>query len=259
MIDINREPGDYKYTLQKVGFIKIKHNILYLSRKNEPTPTIAEFSILSELKRDIRGVHMSRPVRMLQYFDTHICSDENIVEFLHKILETCETDEVFFEMEYDHELKKKAPITDTWGSRYYKIIKKKNIHKEHGILDDCIVLTIPVTTSCACSKAISNYSSHNQRGYVTVTLHNPHNAVIEDIIELVESAASSPIFPVLKRADEKYVTEQVYDNARIVEDLARIVAEKIDRHIATNYFKIRCRIEESILPYDSYAEVEVKK
>lgn len=258
MIDINREPGDYKYALQKVGFIKIKHNILYLSRQHEHIPTIAEFSILSALKKDIRGVHMSRPVRMLQYFDTHICSDENIAEFLSTILEECETDEVSFEMEYEHELKKKAPITDIWGSRYYRIIKKINIHKDHGIINDCIILTVPVTTSCACSKAISDYSSHNQRGFVTVTLQNPRNAVIEDIIELVESAASCPIFPVLKRADEKYVTERVYDNARIVEDLARIVAEKIDQHLAPNYFKICCRIEESILPYDSYAEVEVK-
>ena len=141
MIDINREPGDYKYALQKVGFIKIKHNILYLSRQHEHIPTIAEFSILSALKKDIRGVHMSRPVSMLQYFDTHICSDENIAEFLSTILEECETDEVSFEMEYEHELKKKAPITDIWGSRYYRIIKKINIHKDHGIINDCIILS----------------------------------------------------------------------------------------------------------------------
>lgn len=259
MIDINREPGDYKYALHKVGFIKVKHNMLYLTKQKGEVPTVANFSVLAGLKREIRGVHMSRPVRMLKYFDTHICSDENILKFLYSILQQCETDEVYFEMEYEHELKKKAPITDIWGSRYYRVIRKKTLHKEWGIIDDFIVLMIPVTTSCACSKAISDYSSHNQRGYVTVTLRNTEGMLIEDVVELVESAASSPIYPVLKRADEKYVTEKVYDNARLVEDLIRNVAEKIDRHIATDYFKIICRIEESILPYDSYAEIEVQK
>ena len=258
MIDINKEYGDYKFALQKVGFIKIKHNITYLNRLKEEIPTIAEFSVLTALKREIRGVHMSRPVRMLEYFDTHACSDENIEVFLHKILRQCETEKVSFEVEYEYEQRKKSPITDIWGSQYYHIKKEKILDKDLGMIENLLILTIPVTTSCSCSKAISDYSSHNQRGYVTVCLCDTASVCIEDVIELVESAASSPIFPILKRADEKYVTEMVYDNDRIVEDLARNVAKKLDQNISTHYFKVTCRIEESILPYDSYAEVEVR-
>ncbi len=259
MIDINRIPGDYKFSLHKVGFIRVKHNMKYLTKQKEILSSVGKFSILSDLRREIRGAHMSRPVRMLEYFDTHVYSNDNVVEFLQNVLQQCETEKVYFELEYEHEKKKRAPITGILASRYYNVIWKKSLQKDLGVILDLLVLTIPVTTSCACSKAISDYSSHNQRGYVTVSLSCRTEIWVEDIIDLVESAASCPIYPVLKRDDEKYVTETVYDNPNLVEDLVRNVAEKLCGKIDTDYFKVICRIEESILPYDSYAEVEFRR
>lgn len=259
MIDINKIQGDYEFALHKVGFIKVKHKIMYLSKNQEIVSTVGKFSILTDLGRDVRGVHMSRPVRMLEYFDVHVYSNEDIEEFFKNVIEQCETEEVYFEMEYEHEKKVKAPISGTLGSRYYQVILKKSFHKDLGIKEDILVLTIPVTTSCACSKAISDYSSHNQRGYVTVSLSCTEAIWIEDIIDVIESVASCPIFPVLKREDEKYVTETVYDNPNLVEDLVRNVAGKLCENVLIDYFKVTCRIEESILPYDSYAEIEVRK
>jgi GTP cyclohydrolase I len=163
-------------------------------------------------------------------------------------------------MEFDYFIKKKAPVSGFEGTMPYKCRFEASLNNilENGTSDYDFILTVevPVTTLCPCSKEISKASAHNQRGYVNVSLRYSEIVWIEDVIEMVEAVSSCELYPILKRVDEKYVTEKAYENPRFVEDMVRMAAERLYEDERVNWFRVSSRHQESIHPHDAYASFE---
>ncbi|MEI6705137.1 MAG: GTP cyclohydrolase I FolE2, partial [Deltaproteobacteria bacterium] len=151
---------------------------------------------------------------------------------------------------------KKAPVTGAEGLLDYGVVFEVNAEREK--VDFIVTVEVPVTTLCPCSKAISARGAHNQRGVVTFSVRFNEPVWIEDLIELVEESASSELFSLLKRPDEKHVTEQAYDNPVFVEDLVRNVALRANQHERLTWFRVEAENFESIHNHNAYAQIEQK-
>ena len=264
MLDIQNTKGEYKYKINKVGISNVFYPITVKNKKGMPVPTVGNLSMSVSLEQDLKGANMSRLPILLSEFgeNTWELGDikEDVKTLMLSMIKKMESKDGYLEMEFDFFLKKKAPISDFQGIMPYKCKINGSLHLEPSTEYDFILsVEVPVTTLCPCSKAISEYSAHNQRGYVQVSLRYSDLMHIEDIIELVESSASCDIYPILKRIDEKYVTEKAYENPRFVEDMVRIVAEKLDEDDRVNWFTISSRHQESIHTHDAFAVIEITK
>jgi GTP cyclohydrolase I len=179
-----------------------------------------------------------------------------------KVSSILESNDSQLDVEFDYFCDKVAPVSGYKSIMNYRckiecLMTKTINHKK----DFSMVLTVevPITTLCPCSKEISNHSAHNQRSYVTVAIKSFSNIWIEEIVEMVESASSSELYPILKRVDEKYVTEKAYENPRFVEDIVRITADKLYNDSRISWFKIKSIHFESIHNHNAFAEIEYKE
>ena len=264
MEDIQNTKGDYKYKINKVGISNMIYPISLKNKKGVPVNTVCNLSMSVSLERDMKGINMSRlPILLSETGeDTWELTDikEEIKAFMLSMTKVMGSKDAYVEMEFDFFLKKKAPVSDFQGIMSYKCKINGSLHLEPSMEYDFILsVEVPVTTLCPCSKAISQYSAHNQRGYVQVSVRYSDMLYIEEIIEIVESAGSCDIYPILKRIDEKYVTEKAYENPRFVEDMVRIVAEKLNQDNRVSWFNISSRHQESIHAHDAFASIEISK
>jgi len=264
VLDVQNIKGDYKYKIDKVGITNVFYPITLKNKRGMSVSTVGNLSMSVSLDRDLKGANMSRLPILLSEFgeNTWELNDlkEDVKDFMLEMVKKMESKDGYLEMEFEFFLKKKAPISDFQGFMPYKCKINGSLHLEPSIEYDFIIsVEVPVTTLCPCSKAISEYSAHNQRGYVQVSLRYIDLIYIEDIIELVESSASCEIYPILKRIDEKYVTEKAYENPRFVEDMVRMVAEKLQKNNKVSWFSISSRHQESIHTHDAFATIEITK
>ncbi|MBC8060137.1 MAG: GTP cyclohydrolase I FolE2 [Clostridiaceae bacterium] len=264
MLDIQNTKGDYKYKINKVGISNVLYPVTLKTKRGMSVPTIGNFSMSVSLEQDLKGANMSRLPILLSEFgeNTLELSDikKDLKTLIHAMVKKMESKDGYLEMEFEFFLKKKAPVSDFQGIMPYKCKVFGSLHLEPSTEYDFILsVEVPVTTLCPCSKAISEYSAHNQRGYVQVSLRYSDLMYIEDIIEVVESSASCDIYPILKRIDEKYVTEKAYENPRFVEDMVRLVAERLQEDNRVSWFSISSRHQESIHAHDAFAVIEITK
>jgi len=264
VLDIQNTKGDFKYKISKVGVSNVIYPVTLKNKKGIAVFTVGNISMSVSLERDLKGANMSRLPILLSEFGENTLEIEDIKKdikiLLLAMVKKMESRDGYFEMEFDFFLKKKAPISAAEGILPYKCKINGSLHLNSSDEYDFILsVEVPVTTLCPCSKAISQYSAHNQRGYVQVSLRYNGLMFIEDIIELVESSASCDIYPILKRTDEKYVTEKAYENPRFVEDMVRLVAEKLDEDHRVSWFEISSRHLESIHAHDAFASIEINK
>ena len=264
MLDIQNAKGDYKYKIDKVGISNVVYPIIVKNKEGMSISTVGNLSMSVSLERDLKGANLSRLPILLSEFGENtweLCDiKEDIRILMLAMVEKMESKDGYLEMEFDFFLKKKAPISEFQGIMPYKCKINGSLHLEPSTGYDFILsVEVPVTTLCPCSKAISQYSAHNQRGYVQVSLRYSDLMHIEDIIEVVESCASCEIYPILKRIDEKYVTEKAYENPRFVEDMVRMVAEKLHEDNRVSWFSISSRHQESIHTHDAFATIEITK
>jgi len=206
-----------------------------------------------DLPMEFKGTHMSRFIEVLNAHGS-IVHVENIEEILHAMQVKLHASTAHLEMEFPFFLTKKAPVTGKEGvmdytARFSATASGKNI-------DFVLTVVVGVTTLCPCSKAISKYSAHNQRGNVTVAIRSNKVVWIEDLIALVESSASSELYSLLKRQDEKAVTERAYDNPVFVEDLVRNVALKLNDNRNVTWYRVEAENFESIHNHNAYACLE---
>lgn len=206
-----------------------------------------------DLPMEFKGTHMSRFIEVLNAHGS-IVHVENIEEILHAMQVKLHASTAHLEMEFPFFLTKKAPVTGKEGvmdytARFSATASGKNI-------DFVLTVVVGVTTLCPCSKAISKYSAHNQRGNVTVAIRSDEVVWIEDLIALVESSASSELYSLLKRQDEKAVTERAYDNPVFVEDLVRNVALKLNDNRNVTWYRVEAENFESIHNHNAYACLE---
>ncbi len=249
--DTQSESDDRGIDINWVGVSSFKFP-LQVQDKSSIQSTVSEFSLAVDLSKEQRGTHMSRFIEALN--DHGNCIGVHNISDLNKyISEKLEAEKSRVNVSFSYFLEKKAPETGLKGLMDYFITIESILDGE--CLDLVVTVDVPVTTLCPCSKAISKRGAHNQRGNVKFSVKFSDTIWIEDLIYLVESSASSELYSVLKRPDEKVVTERAYDNPVFVEDLVRNVALKANEMSNINWYKVEAENFESIHNHNAYAVI----
>jgi len=208
------------------------------------------FNMYVHLPQHLKGTHMSRFLEILNEKEIEV-SLENIQVILNEVASRLEAESGHIEMSFPYFINKSAPVSGVKSLLDYEVSFICDINQ--GQHDIKVKVLIPVTSLCPCSKKISAYGAHNQRSHVTVTVSMQERMWIEDIITLVEAQASSELYGLLKRPDEKYVTERAYDNPKFVEDMVRDIAGAFNREPRIKNYIVECENFESIHNHSAYA------
>ncbi len=249
LADIQNLPDDRAIPLKRVGIKNINYPIVVLDREKVRQHTIATINMFVNLPQQFKGTHMSRFVEILNEYRSEI-NVRTFFNILSTMKKRLEAQEAHLEIEFPYFLEKSAPVTGTRGLVEYGC-------GLYGTFDEklkmSIMAKVPVTTVCPCSKEISDYGAHTQRGMVKVICEFNEFIWLEDIIEIVEQNSSSPVFSVLKRPDEKYVTERGYEHPLFVEDLVRDIYQDLKKIPEITSFSVEAENFESIHNHSAYA------
>lgn len=238
--------------IDRVGIRDLSYPIVVLDKQHKRQSTIAKVSASVGLPEDQRGTHMSRFVEVLNSVRGEI-TVRNLPGILKRMQERLETDRVQVDFEFPYFIEKKAPASGAESLMKYDCAFLATA--EGAAVDFVLKVVVPVTTLCPCSKAISKYGAHNQRGLITLQMRSPGFAWIEDVVEVIESCASAPLYPLLKREDEKAVTELAYENPRFVEDLIREVCARVRDELGASWLEVSVENAESIHDHAAFAEL----
>jgi GTP cyclohydrolase I len=239
--------------IDKVGVRGLRFPIQIRDKAHSHQNTIATIAMCVDLPKEFKGTHMSRFIEVLNAHGS-VVHVENIEDILHAMQAKLHADTAHLEMELPFFLTKKAPVTGMEGVMDYTARFAATACGKEIVF--VLTVIVGVTTLCPCSKAISRYGAHNQRGNVTVAIRSDKVVWIEDLIALVEASASSELYSLLKRQDEKAVTERAYENPVFVEDLVRNVALKLNAHADVTWYKVEAENFESIHNHNAYACIE---
>jgi len=253
--DIQSLPPREKIPLDKVGIKGFKYPVVVLDKEKEFQHTVAEINLYVDLPARFKGTHMSRFIEVLNEFGREI-HVKNVIKLLKKLRERLASRSAYIEMYFPYFLEKKAPVSGIASLMEYKafIIASYSKRKKDLIAG----VEVPVMTLCPCSKSISK-APHNQRGKVTIKVRFKKFIWLEELIEIAETSASSPVYSLLKRPDEKFVTERAYENPKFVEDVVREVARKLLEHPEITWFTVEAENFESIHAHNAYAYIEKSK
>lgn len=250
--DIQSQQDNRSIEINKVGVKSIRYPITVLDKQNKTQHTIATINMYVNLPHHFKGTHMSRFIEILNTYRKGI-NVENLSQILMKMKEKLASESAHMEITFPYFIEKQAPVTGAKSLMEYTC----HIWGTHNRKADLIVgAEVPLTTLCPCSREISNYGAHNQRSMVTVAVRFKKFFWIEDLIRIVESCASSEVYPLLKRPDEKFVTEKAFDNPMFVEDVVRSIAEQLDRDENITWYSVESENQESIHNHSAYAFIE---
>lgn len=250
--DIQNEKDTRNIRIQKVGVKNIKYPVLVLDKKKEHQHTVASINMYVDLPHHFKGTHMSRFIEVLNRYHGEI-SVHNFGDILDEIKLKLRAESAHLEVEFPYFIEKSAPVSGEKGLVEYNCLFSGTSDRHKDFI---ITVAVPVTSLCPCSKEISSRGAHNQRSIVKVKFRFDKFVWMEDVIALVESSASSQVYSLLKRPDEKFVTEQAYDNPRFVEDLVREVYLKMNKLEEITWFSVEAENYESIHNHSAYAYVE---
>lgn len=251
--DVQGELDQRKIDIDKVGIKDILHPVKVANRSGGSQSTVATFNMYVGLPHNFKGTHMSRFVEVLNAHEFAITVG-SFQTMTRQMVERLDAENGHIEMSFPFFVEKSAPISGVKGLLDYHATLIGEI--KDGVESQFMRLLIPVTTLCPCSKKISERGAHNQRGHVTVTVKAKEFIWMEELIELVEGQASCDLYGVLKRPDEKYVTERAYDNPKFVEDLVRDVAAILGADSRVEGYSVEVENFESIHNHSAYAYVE---
>ena len=251
--DVQNEPDTRHLAIDKVGIKDIRHPVRVKDRSQGEQHTIAHFNMYVELPHNFKGTHMSRFVEILNGHDPEI-SVESFKDMLTEMSTRLEAHTGHIEMSFPYFINKTAPVSGVRSLLDYQVTFIGEIHNGQHIMT--IKVVVPVTSLCPCSKEISKYGAHNQRSHVTITVRTNTFVWVEDLIDLVEKQASCELYGLLKRPDEKYVTERAYENPKFVEDLVRDVALALRDDPRVAAFVVESENFESIHNHSAYARIE---
>lgn len=246
---------DYrKIPINQVGVKGVRHPVCVRDKEREVQETIARIDMSVDLPHHFKGTHMSRFIESLNAHGREI-HVRNIPDILEDLRRRLKSECAHLTMEFPYFLEKQAPVTGAVGLMDYTV--RFEAASRPGKSDFVCTVVVPVTTLCPCSKAISDRGAHNQRGYVTLSVRFGAKPVwIEDLVGLVEASASCEVYSLLKRPDEKFVTERAFDNPVFVEDLVRNVAVHLDRHPDIAWYRVEAENLESIHNHSAFAVIE---
>ncbi|HEY5102655.1 MAG TPA: GTP cyclohydrolase FolE2 [Steroidobacteraceae bacterium] len=250
--DVQGRPDTRQLPINRVGIKDINHPVRVKDRTSGEQHTIANFNMYVNLPHNFKGTHMSRFLEIL-HCEREI-SVESFPAILAKMTTRLEADVGHVEMSFPFFIMKKAPVSGVESLMDYRasLIGERR----DGRTDMWIRVVVPVTSLCPCSKKISDYGAHNQRSHITITAKLKSHIWIEELIEIAEKEASAELYGILKRPDEKYVTEHAYDHPKFVEDMVRDVAGRIgaDKRVAA--YVVEAENFESIHNHSAYARIE---
>ena len=252
MADVQANPDGRQVPIAKVGVQNIRFPISVKDRRKAAQHTVATIDMSVDLPHHFKGTHMSRFMEILNSHDG-IVSGDALPGILRTMRERLDAETAHLRVSFAYFLEKTAPVTGAAGLLSYDCA----FEASSGAKEDFVLtVKVPVTTLCPCSREISARGAHNQRSMVTVETRFTGELWIEDVVALVDDSASCGLYPVLKRADEKWVTERAYDNPRFVEDLVREVTLGLRAIEQVMWFRVHVVNFESIHEHDAYAEVE---
>ncbi|MHB1814891.1 MAG: GTP cyclohydrolase FolE2 [Steroidobacteraceae bacterium] len=253
--DVQSRADTRHLPINRVGIKDISHPVLVKDRSAGEQHTIAAFNMYVSLPHHFKGTHMSRFVEIL-HAEREI-SVESFRGMLENMTGRLEADAGHIEMTFPFFVMKQAPATGVESLMDYRASLIGERHD--GITDMWVRVVVPVTSLCPCSKRISDYGAHNQRSHVTITAKLRSHIWIEELIEIAEKEASCELYGILKRPDEKYVTERAYDNPKFVEDIVRDVAMRLNADDRIASYAVESENFESIHNHSAYALIERDK
>ncbi len=254
--DVQGSHDSREIAIDKVGIKDIRHPVRVKDRTQGEQHTIATFNMFVFLPHHFKGTHMSRFVDILNRHEREISVD-SFKDMLVEMSERLDSDAGHIEMRFPYFVNKRAPVTGVESLMDYDVTLTGELRDGRPEMYTQVV--VPVTSLCPCSKKISAYGAHNQRSHVTVKVRTHGFVWIEELIEMVEQEASCELYGLLKRPDEKHVTERAYDNPKFVEDMIRDVATRLNADTRIDYYLVETENFESIHNHSAYALIECDK
>jgi GTP cyclohydrolase I len=254
--DVQSRPDTRRIPIDRVGIKDIFHPVRVKDRSGGEQHTIANFNMYVHLPQDFKGTHMSRFVEILNEHEREI-SVESFNAMLAEMTERLDSAAGHLEMTFPYFIMKRAPVTGVQSLLDYRATLAAEL--KDGCVDTWLKVVVPVTSLCPCSKEISDYGAHNQRSHVTISVRIAEHVWLEELIEMAEQEGSCELYGILKRPDEKYVTERAYDNPKFVEDIVRDVAVRLNADPRVRSYVIESENFESIHNHSAYARVERDK
>lgn len=254
--DIQGSQDTRKLAINKVGIKDIRHPVIVKDRSDGVQNTIATFDMYVFLPHQFKGTHMSRFVKILNDHEKEITVN-SFNDMLTEMVNLLEAKSGNIEMRFPYFVNKKAPVSGVQSLLDYDVTLIGEVSE--GKTSTRIKIQVPVTSLCPCSKSISDYGAHNQRSHVTVNAKTRGFIWIEEIIDIVEKQASCELYGLLKRPDEKYVTERAYDNPKFVEDMVRDIAGELKKDKRIRQYILESENFESIHNHSAYAMIEYDK
>lgn len=246
-----------RIAIDRVGIKAIRHPVRVADKDDGIQHTVAHFNMYVNLRHNFKGTHMSRFVEILNGYEREI-SVESFEDILRSMVSRLESDSGHIEMTFPYFVSKSAPVSGVKSLLDYEVTFIGEV-KHGGQYQFTMKVVVPVTSLCPCSKEISDYGAHNQRSHVTIAVQPNSFVWIEDVIRIAEEQASCELYGLLKRPDEKHVTERAYDNPKFVEDLVRDVAEVLNHDDRIDAYVVESENFESIHNHSAYALIERNK
>ncbi|KUK21405.1 GTP cyclohydrolase FolE2 [Pseudothermotoga lettingae] len=250
MKDVQNQPDNRNIYLQRVGIRNLQYPVTVMDRNNGYQDTVATINMYVDLPVDFRGTHMSRFVEVLNRYRLGI--DPKIIKnMLEELRNNLNASVARVEIEFPYFILKKAPVSSI--ESFLKYTCRIEGQKTEKLYEFTMSVGVPIMTLCPCSKEISERGAHNQRAMAWIHIKSKKMIWFEELIDAAEQAASSPVFTILKRVDEKFVTEHAYDNPRFVEDVAREIAVRLNRDERISWYRVEVESFESIHDHSAYA------
>jgi GTP cyclohydrolase I len=254
--DVQGRPDARRIPINKVGIKDVFHPVRVRDRTGGEQHTVAAFNMYVALPHNFKGTHMSRFVEILHLHEREI-SVESFREMLGEMTRRLDATSGHIEMTFPYFVMKRAPVSGVESVVKYDASLIGEIHD--GVEEMWIRVVVAATSLCPCSKKIADYGAHNQRSHITVKARVREHVWIEELIDIAEQEASCEVFGILKRPDEKYVTERAYDNPKFVEDIVRDVAVRLNGEERVLAYVVEAENFESIHNHSAYAQIEKDK
>jgi GTP cyclohydrolase I len=255
MPDMQKSRDTRRIAIDKVGVKDISYPIVVMDKNRSFQQTVARVNMYVDLPHHFKGTHMSRFIEILDAYREKIALDK-METILERMKEKLGATSAHLEIEFPYFIEKKAPVSGARGLMEYTCTFNASLGSE---FDFILGVKVPVTSLCPCSKELARFGAHNQRSLMTVRVRYRNFLWIEDLIEIVESCGSSQVYSMLKREDEKFVTEQAYENPRFVEDMVREATQKLSAMDNITWFSMEAENHESIHKHSAYAAIERDK
>ncbi len=254
--DVQNMADTRHLSINKVGIKSIRHPVQVKDKNVGVQHTVATFNMYVHLPHNFKGTHMSRFVEILNHHGREI-SVESFESILREMIEKLEAKSGHIEMSFPYFINKTAPVSGVQSLLDYDVTFIGEIN--NGQYRFIMKVVVPVTSLCPCSKKISERGAHNQRSHVTITVRTSSSVWIEEVVRYAEEQASCELYGLLKRPDEKFVTERAYDNPKFVEDMVRDVAAALNRDERIEAYVVESENFESIHNHSAYALIECDK